>query len=34
MGFTFAAAMESDKRPFPPVVGYNVAEISGEPKLL
>lgn len=30
MGFAFAAAIESDKRLFPPMVVYDVAEISGE----
>lgn len=28
MGFAFAAAMDSDKRLFPPMVVYDVAEIS------
>ena len=30
MGFAFAAAMDSDKRLFPPMVVYDVAEINGE----
>jgi hypothetical protein len=30
MGFAFAAAIDSDKRLFPPMTVYDVAEISGE----
>ena len=30
MGFAFAAAIDSDKRLFPPTVVYDVAGVSGE----
>jgi hypothetical protein len=30
MGFAFAAAIDSDKRLFPPMMVYDVAEIIGE----